>query len=297
MSNALADALARLLKAGTDVSASTFTPTQRQELDGLARRMNALALRPKGRGAVYQVLNRQALESLLRQLRPMEAGDLDGGLPQRATNIATHRNSKSRKAGHEIHYVLMKAVGEGVHWRGSERTLELSAVTAAGAAGALPIETTDDWHSDSPLWLVENKAVFDQTDWFPGPTSATLAYYGGELSSRLLAWLASRRRAPQIVLFADYDGVGLHNYMRLLDQCGTQCSFWLMPGWRELLTRFGNQTIWQDNHQRFVAAADQLAKSGAPDEVLELCRCMSREGLALEQEAVWHAAAGRSSDS
>ena len=297
MSNALADALVKLLKTGTDAGSSAFTPAQREALDDLARRMSALAVRPKGRGAVYQVLNRQALESLLRQLRPMEAGDLDGSLPQRATNIATHRNSKSRKAGHEIHYVLMKAVGEGVLWRGSERTLDLSSVTAAGAVGALPIEITDDWHSDSPLWLVENQAVFDQTDWFPGAVPATLAYYGGELSSRLLAWLASRRRAPQIVLFADYDGVGLHNYMRLLDQCGTQCRFWLMPGWRELLTRFGNQTIWQDNHQRFVAASDRLASSGASNEVLELCRRMSREGLALEQEAVWHAAAGRCSDS
>ena len=38
-----------------------------------------------------------------------------------------------------------------------------------------------------------------------------------------------------------------------------------------------------------MAAAARLDELGAPDEVLELCGRMSREGLAPEQEALWHA--------
>lgn len=52
---------------------------------------------------------------------------------------------------------------------------------------------------------------------------------------------------------------------------------------------YGSQAIRRDNHVAFMAATARLDELGAPGEVLALCRSMSREGLALEQEAVWHA--------
>lgn len=290
MSRSLAAALSRLLSINGDAPASLFTDAQRKALDELSRHTKALSARPQGRGVVYQVTHRTTLAGILRTMRPDMASALPEGLPQRATNVATHRDSKARKAGHEIHYLLLKAIGDDVRWsRGDQCKLELSPVTAAGGAGALATQPEDGWQSDTPLWLIENQALFDRTDWLPAHTRASLAYYGGQIPERCLAWLAHSPRAPEVILFADYDGVGLQNYARLLERCRSRCSFWLMPGWRALLTRYGSQAIWRDNHAAFMAAAARLDELGAPDEVLELCGRMSREGLALEQEAVWHA--------
>lgn len=290
MSRSLAAALTRLLEAAGDAPASLFTEAQKTALDELSRRTNALCARPQGRGVVYRVTNRAALESVLRTMRPDAAEAVPESLPQRAANVATHRDSKARDAGHNIHYLLLKAIGDDLRWRhGDERILELSPVTAAAGAGVLAIQPEDGWQSDEPLWLVENQALFDRTDWLPAGTRASLAYYGGQIPARLLSWLAHRPRAPEVILFADYDGVGLQNYARLLEHSRSPCSFWLMQGWRELLTRYGSQATWRDNHAAFMAAAARLRELGALGEVLELCRSMSREGLGLEQEAVWHA--------
>ena len=298
MSRSLAAALVRLLEASGDAPASLFTEAQKKALDELGRRTGALAARPQGRGVVYRVTHRAALESVLRTMRPDAQSALPEGLPRRAANVATHRDSKARDAGHAFHYLLLKAIGEDVCWRhGPDRTLALSPVTAAAGAGVLAIRPDDSWRSDEPLWLVENQALFDRTDWLPAGTRASLAYYGGQIPARLLAWLARGRRAPELIVFADYDGVGLQNYARLLECSRAPCAFWLMPSWQELLRRYGSQAIWRDNHVAFMAASARLAELGAPGEVLALCRSMSREGLALEQEAVWHApSAGQAAD-
>lgn len=292
MSRSLADALSRLLDTAGDVPASHFTARQKQALDELGRTTQALTTLPHGRGVVYRVTNRLQLENLLRTMRPGAADELPQGLPRRAVDVATHRDSKARDAGHEIHYLLLKAVGDPVCWRQGERVLELSPVTVAAGAGALAIQRDDGWQSNEPLWLVENQALFDRTDWLPDGTRASLAYYGGQIPARLHAWLAHCARAPEVILFADYDGVGLYNFARLLEHSPSPCSFWLMPGWRSLLTRYGSQAIWRDNHAAFMEASARLAELRAPEEVLELCQAMSREGLALEQEAVWHVLPG-----
>ena len=52
----------------------------------------------------------------------------------------------------------------------------------------------------SALWLVENQALFDRTDWLPEGTQATLLYYGGQLDGRLLSWLGHRPRFPSQVI-------------------------------------------------------------------------------------------------
>jgi len=129
---------------------------------------------------------------------------------------------------------------------------------------------------------VENQALFDRTDWLPVGTQATLLYYGGQLDGRLLAWLGQRPRASRVVLFPDYDGVGLANFARLFAQLGDTCECWLMPDWQSKLARYGSQRLWQDTLREFTSAVPQL-----PDYLGPLTEQMRQSGRALEQEAVW----------
>ncbi len=129
---------------------------------------------------------------------------------------------------------------------------------------------------------MENQALFDRTDWLPVGTQATLLYYGGQLDGRLFAWLGQRPRASRVVLFPDYDGVGLANFARLL------CTAWRclrMLVDARLAKQAGtlwSQRLWQDTFREFTSAVLQL-----PDYLGPLTEEMRQSGLALEQEAVW----------
>lgn len=297
MSRSLVAALARLLEAAGPSSqlktcpASAFTAAQRQALEDLGRRTGALKARLEGRGSVYQVINEEMLMTHLQALRPRHASEMDPLLPRRAANIALSRSSKGRAHGHELHYLLVRAMSDGVIWRENteekERVFDLTHATGTAGAGVLAITEDDYWCSEQPLWLVENQALFDRLDWLPAGSEGTVAYYAGQLPGRLLQWLARRPRASKVIIFPDYDGVGLLNYAKLLEVCCSPASFWLMPEWSRRLQTYGSNTVWQNTQADFQTALARLLAAGAPQEVIEMCSALSSQGLALEHESVW----------
>lgn len=283
MDRTLRSALLKLHGQQT-LPASQFTAAQRSALDRFVRQTGAVTCQRQGRGDVYRVSDPRLFDIHLSALSPQVGMLATDDLPLRAQHIAHARDSKARNHQHECYYPLLKAVGEKVLWRQGEHRneLPLSQLTHRFGAASLRIETRDTWQSEQPLWLVENQALFDRTDWLPVGTQATLLYYGGQLDGRLLAWLGQRPRASRVVLFPDYDGVGLANFARLYAQLGDVCECWLMPDWQSKLARFGSQRLWQDTFREFTSAVLQL-----PDYLGPLTEQMRRSGLALEQEAIW----------
>lgn len=276
-------ALSKLHDKG-ELPASQFTAAQRHALDRFARQTGAVSCQRQGRGEIYQITNPALFDTHLTALSPGLGLVVESSLPRRARHIAHARSSKAGTHQHEYHYLLLKAVGEGVVWREAERQIELPLAQATRDFGAasLLIAPNDAWSTDSVLWLVENQALFDRTDWLSVNTSVTLAYYGGQLNGNLLNWLASRPRADKVVHFPDYDGVGLSNFIRLHAMLGEACEFWLMPDWSARLAQYGSTQLWRDTLRDFTSASQQL-----PEPLLPLARQMQQTGLALEQEAVW----------
>ncbi len=286
MSRSLGAALQRLLLANGDVPSSQFSAAQRQALDELARRTSALRLLNQGRGSVYQVLQRGLLESHLQQLLPHWREALPVDLPERAGNLARLRGSKTGEHGHGQHYLLLKALDKQVYWQsGAQAPVSLSQLQAATGVAALAIQCEDHWYSEQPLWLVENQALFDDLRWLPDVASGSLHYYAGQLHGRLLDWLAARPRAPQVVLCADCDGVGLLNYARLRQRLGCVATFWLADNWQQLLGRYGSAGLWRDTRKHYNEALARLQDLDPEPQVLQLCQAMAEQGLALEQEA------------
>ncbi|MEX1056399.1 MAG: hypothetical protein WED11_01605, partial [Natronospirillum sp.] len=266
----------------------------KKALDNFARTAKCIASKPSGRGVVYEVTSADLFYLQFRRLSPQDTAELDDTLPVRAANIATARNSKSAGHRHAVQYVLLKAANGPVSWRnGNNETLDLSAATQAQGISALAIEADNTWRTDSALWLVENQALFDRTDWLPRDHPATVIWYSGNLTSVMLDWLSEIRRASQIWHFPDYDGIGLMNFCRLRERLGEQADFWLFPQWQALLKRYGNNAIWQSNLSEFNAASMRLKQCLPADHPLhELTARMSELGMGLEQEAVWLAVAG-----
>ncbi len=277
---------AALLKLSSQatVPVSQFTPAQRIALDRFVRQTGAVNCQRQGRGDVYRVCDQHLYEAHLVELSPQLESSCAEQLPLRAKHLAHARSSKAGHHQHSSYYPLLKGVGAGVTWRSSECCVNLDASTCTRDFGAatLRIQPDDHWHTDQALWLVENQALFDRTDWLPKDTHATLLYYGGQLDGRLLSWLGHRPRAHRVIIFPDYDGIGLANIARLYKVLGNSCECWLMPHLESKLARYGSNPLWRDTLPHFTRAVDQL-----PPYMRDLAEQMRRSGLALEQEAVW----------
>jgi hypothetical protein len=290
MNTALRAALLKLVNAeGGLVSASALTVSQQSALDAFSQRTGAVQQQRSGRGRVFRIVRPGIVDQHLAELSPLAGTTPDYTLPARAANMGHTRSSKGRAHGHDRYYLLLKARGQPLWQHDQGHTLDLNAQTQTQGAGVLAISPTDEaiWRTQSPIWLVENQALFDRTDWLPGNEAISLAWYSGHLRNHLIDWLAQQQNST-ITLFPDYDGVGLQNYLRLKQQLGPRASFWLMPDWHQKLQRFGSNSLWQDTQREFRAAVQGL--EGLLDEEPELKHLigtMQSLGLALEQEAIW----------
>ncbi|MEX1213725.1 hypothetical protein [Saccharospirillum sp.] len=290
MNTPLRAALLKLVKAEDGfVSASALTVSQQRALDAFSQRTGAVQQQRSGRGRVFRMVHPGIVEQHLADLSPFAGTVTDETLPGRAANLGHTRSSKGGTHGHDQYYLLLKARGDPVWQHDHGQTLDLNLQTQTQGAGVLAItpSTEEIWRTNSPIWLVENQALFDRTDWLPGTDATSLAWYSGHLRNHLIDWLAQQANIS-VTLFPDYDGVGLFNYLRLKQQLGSRARFWLMPDWHQKLQRFGSNALWQDTQREFRAAAQGL--EGTPGEEPEL-KClmdvMQRSGLALEQEAIW----------
>lgn len=289
MSQALVKALMRLIEVYPDsIAGSTLTSSQKKQLEEFSRKTQSVQVTPKGRGVVYGILYMDVVKVTLEQLAPNQ--NVSPLAPQRAVNIASTRSSKKGRAGHDVTYVLAKSVANP-QWESSRGPADhLNVATEKFGVFSLEVggERNMDLATHHSIWLVENQALFDRLDWLPNNEPTTVIWYRGQLHNKLIDWLSVPERAPMVYFFADYDGVGLNNFRRLKESLNERAEFWFMPNWQHLLSKFGQNELWQSTSSDFESFVEQSSTwlTELP-ELLELVLVMQKSGLALEQEAVW----------
>lgn len=289
MSQALIKALTRLVEVYPDsIPGSTLTPSQKKQLEEFICKTHCAQVIPKGRGVAYGILDMDVVKVTLDQLAPNQ--DLSSTVPQRAANIASTRNSKQGRVGHDVTYVLAKTVANPLWEVSGVLTEHLNVATEEFGVFSLEVggERNRDLNTQHSIWLVENQALFDRLDWLPNNEPTTVIWYRGQLHNKLIDWLSVPERAPMVYFFADYDGVGLNNYRRLKEQFDERAEFWMMPNWKELLNRYGQNQLWVDTAREF----DSFERNSKrllerSSQLRDLVTEMKKQGLALEQESVW----------
>ncbi|MGY5738597.1 DUF7281 domain-containing protein [Vibrio antiquarius] len=289
MSQALVKALTRLIEVYPDsIAGSTLTSSQKKQLEEFSRKTQSVQVTPKGRGVVYGILDMDVVKVTLEQLAPNQ--NVSPSAPQRAVNIASTRCSKQGRVGHDVTYVLAKAVANPLWEVSGVLTEHLNVATEEFGVVSLEVggERNKNLQTHHSIWLVENQALFDRLDWLPNNESTTVIWYRGQLHNKLIDWLSVPERAPMVYFFADYDGVGLNNFRRLNERLKERAKFWMMPNWKELLNGYGQNQLWVDTAREF----DSFERNSQTlleesTEVRELVTEMKKHGLALEQEAVW----------
>lgn len=289
MSLVLVKALTRLIEVYPDsIAGSTLTPSQKKQLDEFGRKTQSIQATPKGRGVVYRILDMDVVKVTLEQLVPHQ--NVSPLVPKRAVNIASTRSSKQGRAGHDVTYVLAKAVANPL-WESSEGLTEhLNVATEEFGVFSLEVggERNRDLNTHQSIWLVENQALFDRLDWLPNNEPTTVIWYRGQLHNKLIDWLSVQERAPMVYFFADYDGVGLSNYRRLKEKLEERAEFWMMPNWKELLNRYGQNQLWNDTAREFNSFLESNSNLLVQSSDLQaLVLEMQTNGLALEQESIW----------
>lgn len=288
MSRPLIDALNKLIVANSMLPSSQFSPKQQQALNSFSQQTNAISQRPQGRGTVYQVINLPRVELELKTLQPINAENLANDLPQRSINIGLYRNSKAKQHNHDVSYILMKAISPSVIWQKENgHYLDVSENTRLSGVASLMITASDNWCSQQPLRLVENQALFDNLSWLPDDATGTIVYYAGQLHGVLLNWLAQKPRCREVILFPDYDGVGLSNYVRLYEKLDQKVKLWLMPNWQNKLRQMGSRELWIKNRSLFDASLSKMKAFDVDDELWLLNEKMRQYGLVLEQETIF----------
>ena len=250
----LSEALKRLIASELPLTASAFTASQRICLEQFARETRIVELNKQGRGIVYRVINRPSVINYLNQLHPLDEDLLPVDIPSRSRNVGTDRNSKAGQTGHDCCYLLMKSWDAGAVWHDDNDAMCPSELTERFGVAALrlrsgqacPEPSRSGWQCNRPLLLVENQALFDRCDWLSNDFNGCLVYYAGQLSDVLLRWLAEQKRTDEVILFPDYDGIGLSNYARLANSLHPDSTlhFYWLPDWENKLVKFGNADIW-----------------------------------------------------
>lgn len=289
MSQVLVKALTRLIDVYPDsVAGSAMTPSQKKQLEEFSRKTQCVQVIPKGRGVAYKIQNIDVVKVTLEQLAPNQ--NVSPSAPQRAVNIASTRSSKQGRASHDVTYMLAKTVANPL-WRVSGVLTEhLKIATEEFGVFSLEVggERNRNLHTHHSIWLVENQALFDRLDWLPNNEPTTVIWYRGQLHNKLIEWLSAPDRAPVVYFFADYDGVGLNNYRRLKERLEDRTEFWMMPNWKELLVRYGQNQLWVDTAREFDSFERNSQRLFEQCPVLQgLVTEMKKHGLALEQESVW----------
>ena len=294
----LTEALKRLVACDQPLNSSAFTPSQRTQLEQFARETRQIEISKQGRSTQYRVLNRQSVINYLRQLHPLDEDSLPAGIPARSRNIGMDRNSKTGQTSHDCCYLLMKAWNSEVVWQNENNAMYPSEFTERFGVAALQISAGHSlrlrsgqaWQCNKPLLLVENQALFDRCDWLPEDFNGCLVYYAGQLSDVLLDWLSEQKRTDDVILFPDYDGIGLSNYVRLVNSLHPDSTlhFYWLPDWENKLAKFGNTEIWLKTRVQFENAIQKLDTMNALNgDLIKLGHLSQRHGKALEQESIW----------
>jgi len=284
----LIEALKSLLVSKNGLNASAFSASQRKVLEEFAKQTRLIEIRKHGRSTVFRYLNHQGVFDFLAMQQPLET--VPQNIPVRSQNIGLQRDSKKGQSTHETSYLLMKCWHESVFWKNGETTFYPEKLTREFGVAALQIQVNQAWQSHFPLLLVENQALFNCPNWLPENFDGCLIYYAGQLSNVVLRWFAEQKRAEKVILFPDYDGVGLSNYVRLARALHgkSKLEFFWLPNWEQKLVTFGNVEIWQNTRRQFENALKNLAKMNLlTADFVKLGDLSQRHAKTLEQEAIW----------
>jgi len=268
-----------LLQKLLDNGSVTASSVSRSAWDEILPMLSSGALRKEktGAGSRLSLADRKAVAGQLERVRPNWTDT--GNAPPRASAVRKYRDSK-RAISNNPEPIYLRSCRESCVWSNGINSLDVADLTRIADIAAIATKTDDQWHSDAPIGLIENKEVFFHCErLYRQVECGSFIYYGGNVPKRMNEWLAARERAPLILLYADYDPVGLNNYLRLKQKIGAAVEFVVPPNFEELMEKWGKHQLLEKNvkYLRYIEQSEDVF-------VKRMVNAMQKHGCGLEQE-------------
>lgn len=266
--------LVKLLESGS-LAASSIPVAAGAEVANI-RDAGFIQWEKSGAGARYFITEEEAIRNLL------ESTGFDGNLDEltpKAKAVALHGDAHK---GRDESMLLTLSTAGSPKWSNGESTLDVSDHVSRFGIATLVVRPDDQWRTDQPVGLVENmdlvlhgKRYFERVG-FQG----SVLYYSGWLSKALLDWLTESKRAPSYIIFADYDLVGIKNYLLAKKRLGKSLDIYIPKNLPELLKKYGNPEKLESKSDR------TLIESTDDPEAIRLYQALLDAGRGLDQESL-----------
>ena len=264
--------LMTLLDTGSQV-ASGVPGAAKAEIGHLAD-VGFIRWEKAGAGARYIIVDEEAIRQLLGNTGYQQ--DLETLTPK-ARAVALHGDA--HKGKDDAMLLLLSAAGHA-DWDNGENRLDVSDHVSRFGMASLIVRPGDQWQTSQPVGLVENldPVLYASPYCHKVSFQGSLLYYSGWLSKPFLAWLTEIRRAPSFILFADYDPVGISNYLRAKEKIGSALQMYIPGNIEELLLKFGKKMELKSGHPLIESTDDPTA--------INLYRTLLDTGRILHQESL-----------
>jgi hypothetical protein len=271
----LADRLEVLLAEGSLV-ASELSRAMRARVSVLFE-LGVLAETKAGGGRRVVVQDEAALRAWISSAYPSGLSGVQGALPPRAESVANFADSKRGRSLAQ-RPVLMRGFGAATLHRESG-TMPIGDLTSRHSVAAVLVERDAPWRLDGTLALVENFELFLHVERAVPGIDAAL-WYSGRVDRGLLDWIGGMP-AVRVVHVADFDPVGLDEYLSAKAVLGERATLFVPQNLADLVARFGNAELLL--RSRAVLDRIRMHKDEALHSVL---RVLDVCGKGLEQEAL-----------
>jgi hypothetical protein len=272
MKNATRNFLFKLVEAGR-ISGSHVPKSCLSDILNLKDR-GFIDWEKSGRGGVYTVEDREAIMALLRNTGYHGSTQ---ALTPKAKAVAFHQDAHK---GRDDTLLLMLSATREVFWTNHGAAVNLFKIVQDCGIASLLIKPCDNWQTDKPIALVENKDLLVYADqYFKNITfDGSVLYYGGWISKRTIAWLKTLKNTP-VTILPDYDLVGINNYL-LLKQELPDLDIYIPENLPDLLVRYGDP-------KRLASSTDRkLIKQTRDEKASFLYALLLKHGVGLHQEGL-----------
>lgn len=266
--------LNRLLDTGSS-SASSIPKTAKSDIANVLD-AGFIKWQKSGAGAKYSIIDESAIRNLLKCTG--YEGDLEELTPK-AKAVALHSDAHK---GKDDSLLLILSTASSAQWTDGDVILDVEDLVTKYGIASLVTKPGDSWHTNQPVGLVENldlilygKKYFERIG-FEG----SVLYYSGWLSKALFNWLTERERAPNFTIFADYDLVGITNYLIAKEKLGDSLRVYIPDNLNDLLQKYGNPDKLKSNTDRTI-----IESSNDPD-AISIYKALLDTGCGLDQESL-----------
>ena len=277
--------LLRQLESREKVPFSEVPKSILEEFKTFGEQKGCFSIEKNGRGRNFKISNQLILQNEINRLTP----DVDlNSASYRAKNLAVNNDTKAGQTTLQFSHFHCKAIGEQICIENNGLIQDVSTVTKCLGGFNISIEDNSGGiKCNSNLILIENQQLLDDINWLPKGWNGVLLYYGGNIHGRLLNWL-KKCSFKEIIIFPDYDSVGISNFSRLKAEIPFAQWFWI-DNWEHLLKKYGKADLWNESKQfsSFNNLWKNFEENTFPDvELKHLMQKMREFGKGLEQEIV-----------